>query len=130
LTAAGPPGKDYSYTHDDVEVDDEEPMPPSSARSAHRRAVILCGITMTEAKRPAIQQDLAFRALTPERWSDLEELFGARGACGVCWCMWWRFTRSEFEKQKGEKNKAAFKAVVDSGEAPGILAYANGRPIG
>jgi len=44
--------------------------------------------------------------------------------------MLWRLKRSEFEKQKGDKNKAAFKAVVDSGEAPGILAYANGSPIG
>ena len=44
--------------------------------------------------------------------------------------MLWRLKRSEFEKQKGDKNKAAFKAVVDSGEAPGILAYANGNAIG
>jgi GNAT superfamily N-acetyltransferase len=44
--------------------------------------------------------------------------------------MWWRLKRSEFEQQKGEKNKAAFKRVVDSGDAPGILAYANGSPIG
>jgi GNAT superfamily N-acetyltransferase len=71
-----------------------------------------------------------YHSLTPDRWGDLEELFGARGACGGCWCMLWRLKRSEFEKQKGAQNKAAFKAVVDSGEAPGILAYANGSPIG
>jgi GNAT superfamily N-acetyltransferase len=76
------------------------------------------------------KQALEFRELTPDRWSDLEALFGARGACGGCWCMLWRLKRSEFEKQKGAQNKAAFKAVVDSGEAPGILAYANGSPIG
>lgn len=44
--------------------------------------------------------------------------------------MWWRLKRSTFNEQKGEKNKAAFKAIVDSGEEPGILAYANGSPIG
>ena len=44
--------------------------------------------------------------------------------------MWWRLKRSTFNEQKGDKNKAAFKALVDSGEAPGILAYANGSPIG
>jgi GNAT superfamily N-acetyltransferase len=71
-----------------------------------------------------------FRALTPDRWSDLEQLFGDRGACGGCWCMWWRLKRSTFNAQKGQKNKAAFKAVVDSGDAPGILAYSNGTPIG
>lgn len=71
-----------------------------------------------------------YHSLTPDRWGDLEALFGERGACGGCWCMWWRLKRSEFEKQKGEKNKAALKAVVDSGDVPGILAYANGSPIG
>lgn len=71
-----------------------------------------------------------YHSLTPDRWGDLEALFGERGACGGCWCMWWRLKRSEFEKQKGDKNKAAFKAVVDSGGAPGILAYADGNPIG
>jgi GNAT superfamily N-acetyltransferase len=76
------------------------------------------------------KQQLQFQPLTPERWGDFERLFGARGACGGCWCMLWRLKRSEFEKQKGDKNKAAFKAVVDSGEAPGILAYANGNAIG
>jgi hypothetical protein len=29
-------------------------------------------------------------------WIDLEKLFGAHGACGGCWCMWWRLKRSVF----------------------------------
>lgn len=73
---------------------------------------------------------LHFHPLTPERWADLEALFGPRGACGDCWCMWWRLTRAEFEKQKGQGNKEAMKGIVDSGEVPGLLAYANGQPIG
>lgn len=44
--------------------------------------------------------------------------------------MLWRLKRSVFEEQKGEQNKTAFKALVDSGKEPGILAYANGKPIG
>lgn len=44
--------------------------------------------------------------------------------------MWWRLKRSEFDRMKGEGNKRAFKKIVDSGEVPGILAYANGQPIG
>ena len=72
---------------------------------------------------------LEFHPLTPERWEDLEKLFGERGACGGCWCMWWRLKRSEFERQKGEENRRAFKNIVDSSQIPGILAYANGQPI-
>jgi GNAT superfamily N-acetyltransferase len=43
--------------------------------------------------------------------------------------MFWRLKRSEFEKQKGEGNRKAFKSVVDSGEPPGLLAYCEGKPI-
>ena len=73
--------------------------------------------------------DLEFYPLTPERWADFEKLFGKRGACGGCWCMWWRLKRSEFERQKGEGNRMAMKRIVDSGEVPGILAYARDQPI-
>ncbi|MBX5328691.1 MAG: GNAT family N-acetyltransferase [Candidatus Bathyarchaeota archaeon] len=74
--------------------------------------------------------NVEFYPLTPERWVDLEKLFGERGACGGCWCMWWKLKRSDFMRQKGELNRKALKEIVDSGEASGILAYANGEPIG
>jgi hypothetical protein len=73
---------------------------------------------------------LTFHPLTPERWHDLEQLFGPRGACGGCWCMWWRIPRARFEQQKGVQNKLSLKALVDSGSVPGILAYAAGQPVG
>jgi len=73
---------------------------------------------------------LKFHPLTPKRWKDFEKLFGERGACGGCWCMLWRLSRSVFEQQKGEKNKKAMKRIVDSGEVPGILAYSEGQPVG
>lgn len=73
---------------------------------------------------------LEFRPVTPERWPDFERLFGERGAYAGCWCMWWRLTRSQFAEQTGEANRRAMKAIVDSGEVPGILAYADGEPAG
>jgi GNAT superfamily N-acetyltransferase len=82
---------------------------------------------MKSVKAPAL--DLKFYPLTPDRWKGLEDLFGERGACGGCWCMWWRLTRSQFDRQKGNKNKLALKKIVNSGEVPGILAYAAGKPI-
>lgn len=72
---------------------------------------------------------LDFHPVTPERWKDFKTLFGQRGACGGCWCMWWRLTRSEFETQKGEGNKKAMKKIITSGEIPGLLAYADGQPV-
>jgi GNAT superfamily N-acetyltransferase len=74
--------------------------------------------------------DLKFQPVTAKRWKDLVSLFGERGACGGCWCMWWRLSRSQFNKQKGEGNKKTLKKIVDAGEIPGILAYTEGEPIG
>lgn len=68
--------------------------------------------------------------LTPQRWRDFERLFGVHGAYGGCWCMWWRSTRREFESRKGEGNRRAMKAIVDSGKIPGILAYFGTEPVG
>ena len=44
--------------------------------------------------------------------------------------MWWRLSRAEFQRQKGPRNKAAFKRIVETSEVPGVLAYAGGRPVG
>ncbi len=43
--------------------------------------------------------------------------------------MWWKLTRSEFEKQKGRPNRKLMKLIVESNEKPGILAYYNDEPI-
>jgi GNAT superfamily N-acetyltransferase len=79
--------------------------------------------------QPASFLELEFQPVTSARWQDLETLFGKNGAYGNCWCMWWRMSRTEFDKQTGEVKKEAFKTIVSSGEIPGILAYADGRPI-
>jgi GNAT superfamily N-acetyltransferase len=73
---------------------------------------------------------LSFFPLVPERWADFEDLFGERGACGGCWCMLWRRPRSEFDAGKGDGNRGAMKALVESGTTPGILAYSGGKPVG
>ena len=43
--------------------------------------------------------------------------------------MSWRLKRAQFEKQKGSGNKNAMKKIVHKGEAPGILAYYDNKPI-
>jgi len=73
---------------------------------------------------------LKFHLLTPERWIDFEKLFGQHGACGGCWCMWWRLPRSEFSQKRGYENKVSMKKIVDSGEVPGILGYFGDEPVG
>ena len=72
---------------------------------------------------------LVVRPLTADRWDDFESLFGPRGACGGCWCMWWRETHAEFERLKGEGNRRAMRKRVASGEIPGIMGYMGNEPV-
>ncbi|MCC6961681.1 MAG: GNAT family N-acetyltransferase [candidate division Zixibacteria bacterium] len=73
---------------------------------------------------------LKFSPASKSSWPQLLELFGERGACAGCWCMWWRVKRSEWRTGKGAGNRRALKKIVDSGVAPGILAFDGKRAIG
>ncbi len=77
-----------------------------------------------------VARAFAVQALTAERWRDFTALFGRNGACGGCWCMYWRQTHAEFERQKGAANRRAMNALVRAGEVPGLLAYVDGEPAG
>jgi GNAT superfamily N-acetyltransferase len=74
-------------------------------------------------------QTVDIRPLTPERWPDLEGLFGPRGAVGGCWCMWFRQPAREFEQNKGEANRRALRQITDD-RPPGLLAYVDGSAVG
>ncbi len=67
---------------------------------------------------------------TPSRWPDIEDLFGERGACEGCWCMFLRLPRKQFEAGKGARNKRALAEIVSSGRKPGVIAYLGKEPIG
>lgn len=77
--------------------------------------------------KPVIELTIA--PLSCDRWDDFEQLFGTRGACGGCWCMYPRLSHQEFEAGKGEPNRRAMWKLVDSGRVPGLIGYADGQPI-
>lgn len=68
--------------------------------------------------------------VTAERWPALETLFGERGACAGCWCMYWRKPHAAFEAEKGDANRRDLKQLVESGAEPGLLATVDGDPAG
>jgi GNAT superfamily N-acetyltransferase len=71
------------------------------------------------------------RELTPELWPALEALFGDKGACAGCWCMFWRLEAGErFDDVKGARAKRRFRALVEGGQAHGVLAFVDGVPVG
>ena len=73
---------------------------------------------------------LTFHPATRDRWGDVEALFGERGACAGCWCMYWRLDAKAYTAGKGAGNRTALRRIVRRGEEPGVLAYAGGEPIG
>ena len=71
------------------------------------------------------------RELTPELWPALEALFGESGACAGCWCMYWRLDAGErFDDVKGARAKRRFRALVEGGQAHGMLAFVDGVAVG
>jgi len=71
-----------------------------------------------------------FKELISDTWQDFETLFGERGACGGCWCMYWRLRNKEFESGKGNGNKEAMKKLVKKNEQMGVIMYSGSEPIG
>ena len=82
------------------------------------------------SRRVLTGMKLSFQPATPERWDDIVALFGERGACAGCWCMYWRRDAQAYATGKGAGNRAALCRIVRRGDEPGILAYADGEPIG
>lgn len=74
--------------------------------------------------------ELTFHPLTQNLWRDFEILFGANGACGGCWCMFWKLRGKAFTENKGYRNRQMQKSIVDSKTVPGLLAYYEGYPVG
>jgi GNAT superfamily N-acetyltransferase len=77
-----------------------------------------------------VRSSYKFYPVTKENWRDFEILFGDKGACAGCWCMYWRVKSSLWEKQKGKPNKRAMKKIIYSGNIPGIIAYHRSEPVG
>ena len=64
---------------------------------------------------------MAFEPLSKKNWGKFEELFGAKGACGNCWCMYFRLSKADFTEGKvNDGNKEAMKALVWAGIVQGL----------
>ena len=73
--------------------------------------------------------ELSFKPIKRNLWTDFEELFGPHGACGGCWCMYWKLRGKEYEETRGFETRQMHKSIVDSGVATGLLAYLHGDVV-
>ena len=73
---------------------------------------------------------LEIHALTNDRWSDLATLFATSPVTRSCWCMWPRVAVGEMHTRTADRNQRELQAAVKAGRVAGLIAYADGEPVG
>lgn len=77
------------------------------------------------------EENVRFEELRSCNRPDIERLFGPNGACGGCWCMYWRAeSYKTWQSMRGAGAKKCFRELVQKGKAHGILAFAGDEPVG
>ena len=78
---------------------------------------------------PCSSMHITVRPLSAKLWPALENLFGDRGACNGCWCMYWRIG-SDYKRRSARANKEQFHQIVERGPAPGLVALKGALAVG
>ena len=70
------------------------------------------------------------KPVTRMNWNMFVTLFGEKGACGNCWCMYYRLSKSDFIAGKvGNGNKKAMKKIIWANKPVGLLGLLDGHPV-
>lgn len=79
---------------------------------------------------PDFLGELTFEPLNQANWVQFVQLFGERGACGNCWCMYYRLTKADYNEGKAENgNKEAMHELVLNNRPTGILGFYEGQAV-
>ena len=81
-------------------------------------------------QNPEFLSQLTVEPVTIKNWNKFIMLFGEKGACGNCWCMYYRLSKADFQKGKAnEGNKKAIKEIIREGKPVGLVALLKDKPI-
>src|SRR5699024_2752284 len=69
-------------------------------------------------------------AATPERWPDVEAVFGDCAGARRCWCAYWYLPNRAFKAGWGDDNRHVLRDRVLGGAEPGVVAYVGETPAG
>lgn len=73
---------------------------------------------------------IEIRRVTPNRWTDFEQLFESRATLRGCWCMIFRAgLDGKVPKAVGSERKQAMHELVREGIPVGLLGYSDGQPV-
>ncbi|MFH0866070.1 MAG: GNAT family N-acetyltransferase [Bacteroidota bacterium] len=77
-----------------------------------------------------ILKDLTIEPLSKDNWDKFVQLFGTKGACGNCWCMYYRLPKKEFvEGKQNNGNKQKMKKLVWNYKPAGVIGFYKEQPI-
>jgi GNAT superfamily N-acetyltransferase len=113
-------------------MSDEPKKSRSLGMASRSKLKVVARTQKSQETDRAVASNLTVRPLREDDWRTIEELFGSNGACGGCWCMWWRVPRGGklWTEVKGKKNRAAFRKLVEHGDVHGVLAFCGDNPVG
>ena len=74
--------------------------------------------------------EIDFQAVTADNLADLERFSREHGKFRYCSCMRWRMTSAEFKRSNKPKRIESLRDNVANGRPTGVLAYADGVPVG
>src|SRR5512141_353945 len=81
-----------------------------------------------------IDAELTVEPLTPERITDLAELFEEGGDPRWCWCAYFRVRGTDFSAGSRTRHRSVLEAAASdgraAGRAPGLVAYEDGSVVG
>jgi GNAT superfamily N-acetyltransferase len=81
-------------------------------------------------KERSFLKELSFEPLSKSNWERFVQLFGEKGACGNCWCMYFRLKKDDFaEGKSGNGNKDAMHELVQMNKPTGIIGLYQGQAI-
>jgi GNAT superfamily N-acetyltransferase len=90
----------------------------------------LSSIKTKHGKEPVSLEHFTIEPLTKNNWNKFVRLFGEKGACGNCWCMYYRLSNADFKEGKYEDgNKRAIREIVREGKPAGLLGLVEGAAI-
>lgn len=70
------------------------------------------------------------RPATVERFDDVAALLGPKNPERACWCLYYRVSSGAFSALRGQQRPELLRELCAKDQAPGMLAYLDGVPVG
>lgn len=68
--------------------------------------------------------------VTPDRFDDFADVVNRRRRPNHCWCLSHRLSSGQIDELGGGSREKAMRRLCESERPPGVVAYADGKPVG